>query len=243
MKVTYCSVKNKLQDKPNEDNIWVDSERNIFLVVDGVSRDRINGVYPHPSPSAILTAAFVDYCKSNYTTDCSLTTLFQNANNQIWKINESYVGDFKPSLVALILRFKENIIEWVSIGDCIGVLIKNGTMEIFNTKQTERLRKSDRKFDSKTIRTDICNNPEHSLAYGVLDGNKNANSFLEYGEFNVEKNDVILALTDGLEMIAKPEFTTIIITSNVHQIVLLAEQIEREQNIRTDDKTIIKIEI
>lgn len=243
MKVTSNIVKNKLPDKPNEDNIWIDIEQNVFLVVDGVSRDKENGVYPNPSPSAALTEAFINHCKLNYDNKSHLKTLFQNGNKEIKQINKDYIGYFKPGLVALIIRIQKNKVEWVSIGDCFGLLIRNNIARIFNTKQTEQLRKSNQKFDSKTIRTEICNNPSHPLAYGVLDGNVNADFFLQCGEFDIESNDTICIFSDGLEMFANPKLTNAILENTVDDIIALAEQIEVEQNIRTDDKTIIKVQI
>ncbi|MBN8675020.1 hypothetical protein PDL71_10880 [Lacibacter sp. MH-610] len=243
MRVTSSTVKNKLPDKPNEDNIWVDIGENVFLVVDGVSRDREDGVYPNPSPSVALTEAFVNFCKLRYDSKSNLKTLFQKANKEIEQINKGYTGYFKPGLVALIIRIQKSRAEWVSVGDCFGLLFRKTHVKIFNNKQTERLRKSNQKFDSKTIRTEICNNPNHPLAYGVLNGNANADFFMESGEFDIESNDTICIFSDGLEMFVNPKLSNYILENTVENIILLAEQLEIEQGIRTDDKTIIKIQI
>lgn len=45
--ISYGTLKNtKQQDKPNEDLVFGDLDRNIFILLDGVSRDTINGKYP-----------------------------------------------------------------------------------------------------------------------------------------------------------------------------------------------------
>lgn len=40
----YGTLKNtKMYEKPNEDFVLCDNERNIFILLDGVSRDKVNG--------------------------------------------------------------------------------------------------------------------------------------------------------------------------------------------------------
>ena len=38
-------------DKPNEDLFFFDEASGFAMILDGVSRDRENGIYPNPSPA------------------------------------------------------------------------------------------------------------------------------------------------------------------------------------------------
>lgn len=59
-KSTSVSIINsKNINKPNEDFYLCDDDRGIYLLVDGVSRDKINGIYPNPSPSFDVSKLFV----------------------------------------------------------------------------------------------------------------------------------------------------------------------------------------
>lgn len=50
--ISSCSIKNTIySDKPNEDSFFISKSDGVFGVLDGVSRDAINSVYPDPSPS------------------------------------------------------------------------------------------------------------------------------------------------------------------------------------------------
>lgn len=45
--------------KSNEDYALADDNNGIYIIVDGVSRDRLKGVYPEPSPSRHVSELFV----------------------------------------------------------------------------------------------------------------------------------------------------------------------------------------
>lgn len=68
-------INSKNINKPNEDYYFCDDERGIYLLVDGVSRDKINGIYPNPSPALDVSKLFV---KSAYS--FLLENISENAN-------------------------------------------------------------------------------------------------------------------------------------------------------------------
>lgn len=97
MKITYNTVKNTKQlDKPNEDIIFCDLEKNIYILLDGVSRDNENGKYPNPSPALDTTQILVteiynnillyDF-KENNLSDIILNSI-QKANDKVHLYNE-----------------------------------------------------------------------------------------------------------------------------------------------------------
>ena len=47
-------------DKPNEDLFFFDEATGFAMILDGVSRDRENGIYPNPSPACRADNAFAD---------------------------------------------------------------------------------------------------------------------------------------------------------------------------------------
>lgn len=47
-------------EKPNEDLALYNEKAHIGMLLDGVSRDKENGMYPVPSPSAVATKLFAD---------------------------------------------------------------------------------------------------------------------------------------------------------------------------------------
>ena len=47
-------------DKPNEDYFLVDRNNGIFIILDGVTRDKIDGIYPDPSPACEVSKIFID---------------------------------------------------------------------------------------------------------------------------------------------------------------------------------------
>ncbi len=55
----------------------------------------------------------------------------------------------------------------------------------------------------RIIRKEYRNNPAQPLAYGALTGEENAMKYVRTGEIEVEKRDIIIINTDGLEEIVK----------------------------------------
>ena len=45
-------------DKPNEDYFLVDRNNGIFIILDGVTRDKIDGIYPDPSPACEVSKIY-----------------------------------------------------------------------------------------------------------------------------------------------------------------------------------------
>ena len=56
----YSFKNTKAEDKPNEDLAVFNEELCVGMVLDGVSRDRENGIYPDPSPAQVATHIFSD---------------------------------------------------------------------------------------------------------------------------------------------------------------------------------------
>lgn len=192
-------------DKPNEDFVLCDDKHNIYILLDGVSRDRINGVYPNPSPAQLVSELFAeaayDYLKKAKRTDNLdvIRNAFIEGNKAIANYNADYEGDFLPGTVGIICVIYENTLLYGYIGDCYGRLIKQTETELFTTCQTEKIAEHKKEFTTYEIRNEICNNKQHPYAYGVLTGQEEAIDFVIMGRCSLEAIETVFLSSDGLE--------------------------------------------
>lgn len=101
--VSVCSLRNNIiTDKPNEDFYLFDNERNIYILLDGVTRDCIDGAYPIPSPSLAVSII------------CARTILSYNLKHST-VINEDLLVDAIREGNKSVQEFnldKDNFITW-----------------------------------------------------------------------------------------------------------------------------------
>lgn len=204
--ISSCgTVRNtKMYYKPNEDYVLCDDEKKIYILLDGVSRDKIDGKYPDPSPALEVTELFAkeayDYLQGNYD-QCSLEHIkkaFIRGNEAIAGYNAEY-EDFLPGTVGIVCVAYKDRLYYGYIGDCYGRFIVNGKVKIFTKCQTENIAAHKREFSASEIRNKICNNPQHPYAYGVLTGQKEAMEFVVLGECTLTNVDGIILSSDGME--------------------------------------------
>lgn len=165
-------------DKPNEDYFLVDRNNGIFIILDGVTRDKIDGIYPDPSPACEVSKIFIDKAY-NYIMNVSskesdylkiIKNAFVEGNKEIEKFNHSYLGSFLPGTVGIIAIIKDNKLFYGYIGDCIGILLNKQMKKEFTMCQTKLIHEHIKEFTAYEIRHNICNNIRHPYSYGVLDG-------------------------------------------------------------------------
>lgn len=208
--MTYIStcgtLKNtRIYDKPNEDFVLCDDERNIYILLDGVSRDKVNGKYPNPSPAREVSELFAieayDYLKGSYGQYGieKIKESFVKGNEAIENYNVKYNNDFLPGTVGIICIIDKNRLFFGYIGDCYGRLIRNNKVVIFTKCQTEKISIHRKEFSSSEIRNEICNNIKHPYAYGVLTGQKEALDFVVLGEYSLDNVDMVILSSDGME--------------------------------------------
>lgn len=204
--ISSCgTIKNtKIYDKPNEDFVLCDDERNIYILLDGVSRDKINGKYPNPSPAQEVTELFAreayDYLKKNsgqYDLE-QVKGAFIKGNEAIENYNTKY-NDFLPGTVGIICIVDEDRLFYGYIGDCYGRLISKSEIKFFTKCQTREIAIHKKEFSASEIRNKICNNPRHPYAYGVLTGQKEAMEFVVLGECSLTNVDMVFLSSDGME--------------------------------------------
>lgn len=209
-RVDFSTRKNtKVAGKPNEDFALADNENGIYILVDGVSRDKIDGVYPNPSPSEQVSRAFVrcahdSLCRRVLRAEDlpeMISQVFREGNERVRECNREYRGSFLPGTVGIIAVIREERLFYGYIGDCVGLLISGGEKRYFTTCQTRAVHEHIGEFTADQVRRDICNNKNHPCAYGVLDGREGAMDFILTGCLDLNQCDGILLATDGAEEI------------------------------------------
>lgn len=250
MKIESHTIKNnKFEDKPNEDVIRINETDEFvdIVLLDGVSRDRENGVYPNPSPATIITELFADNCINvmknenidNWSLDI-LKRIIETSNEQMKGYNVQHNLGFPAGCVGIILRVIRGKIYYAYIGDCTGVFLTNEEVKYFTFKQTEEVVKHKKELTTKQIRYEICNNINHPYGYGVWDGNPGAMDFVKYGEFDYKDGDVLLLFTDGAEEALYCQEYEAWKSTEIDRLIYIKEQ-EENKAIIYDDQAIIRV--
>lgn len=199
------SIRNrKDQQKPNEDYYLADDEKGIYILVDGVSRDKSGGIYPNPSPARIVSELFVN-CVYQVLAEAeapsmpaALREAVEAGNKTIRDYNAQthWENDFLPGTVGIAAVLRNGNLHYAYIGDCFGMVLNRGK-HIFTRCQTEEIVKHKKEFTSYEIRNLICNHIDHPYSYGVWNGDGGALDFVGYGEISLSGEDQILLCSDG----------------------------------------------
>lgn len=246
---TQYSKKNTIgNDKPNEDYILINDNKHYFIILDGVSRDRENGKYPNPSPSVEITQLlaqsiykYLQESLDNFPENNNIEKLLYNAmkfGNETVKEYPKYRHyGFLPGAVGIVSFIVNNVFYYAYIGDCIGLKISKKEHFIFTDKQTKLVQKYRHILDKYTIRNVICNNPNHPYAYGVLNGNEDADKFIKTGNFILNHGDKVILATDGLESYIMSYKEKIFELETAKDFVKNSDSKEEQE----DDKSVILI--
>lgn len=241
--VEYITRKNNISDKPNEDYIFVEEERNIYILLDGVTRDREAGKYPCPSPAVevnkIFVDRFIDVVRKDglyINTEAELKGVIEKANDAIGEYNLKFSHRFPAGAVGVIVVLTQEGFISAYIGDCYGAVLSEQSIKYFTEPQTKNIAIHKKEFTSDQIRFEICNNPNHVYAYGVLDGNKQANHFVITGKHKLNPEEKILLYSDGAINVEKLEVKDMYNES----VLKIADIIKNTTN---DDYSILRISL
>jgi serine/threonine protein phosphatase PrpC len=252
MQVTYTTKQNQSgTDKPNEDYVLVQPP--VYIVCDGVTRTLIDNRYPIPSPAAEASrifahAALKAVLESQATFPRErLMEGVRIGNEAVGVYNRErfseidYLQNDFAGTVAIVALIENQTLHYAYIGDCGGYLIRNGSISTFTHPQTEKIATYPHNYTIVQIRRDIRNNIAHEFCYGVFTGEETALSCVEYGEIPLQTGDQIILISDGLApyLDAPP----LLPLPSLGEIIAAMEGIERETRIRSDDKTIIRVEV
>lgn len=245
MVISYGSLKNtKYRDKPNEDLVFCDLKKNIFVLLDGVSRDKIDGKYPNPSPATEVA----EILKSNIHQELSVSSgdvserivaAMLKANTKVREYNREHILDFAAGAVGIVGVIENQRFYYGYIGDCYGRVIARGEADIFTTCQTREITKHKKEYSTYEIRHIICNNIAHPCGYGVLNGDKGASDFIRSGVIDCAEIDQIVLSSDGME----DYFSSISIEEICKRSAEeLLEKSQEYNDQAQDDRSVIKIE-
>ncbi len=248
LNVSSDTVKNTvLKDKPNEDILYCDKKKNLFILLDGVSRDKEKGIYPNPSPAAEVVEIMVEEIRR--TIDSAelqegkisdlIMLAIQNANHEVGLYNKERKLSFAAGAVGIISIIYQGFIYYAYIGDCYGRLFYGDRVFLFTKCQTELISKHKKEYTAYEIRELICNNKEHPYAYGVLNGDERAMDFICTGKMDITDVEHIILSSDGLEKFIASSEENLLKEKNADE--LLREAIIYN-NEKQDDRTIIKID-
>lgn len=191
-------------DKPNEDYFWFDEAAGAALVLDGVTRDRENGVYPDPSPARIATERFAQAASAALTAPDGtpgerLLAAVKAGSAAVAQANAGAPTDFLPGTVGVLTLAEEGRLHYAYVGDSNGILLSKGRAAAFTEPQTKAVHDHRGEFSAYEIRAHICNNARHPCGYGVWTGQSGAMDFLRMGSMVLAPGDRVLLCTDGLD--------------------------------------------
>lgn len=195
--------------KVNEDSLF--ASENTFGVFDGatslekyMNEDGLTG--------GIIASRFVS---KTFSQDKELSEILKEANTQLRELMLSSGVDIKQginrwSTTASVVRLYENYFEWANIGDSSILVIdedetynlispyKNHDLEVLKLVKDFDKNKIDNLWEYQPfVNASIKLQNNRNITYGVLDGSKEAESFISGGTVSLENIKHILLLTDG----------------------------------------------
>ncbi len=238
--------------KPNEDRLLVDGERGIFIVLDGVTR--VHSEYEKaPFESAARDVGDI-FIKEVYAYICDhisdpdpraiLEGAVREANALIKdyrsKKSEAEWG-FYPSTLGIISILRDGRLYYLSVGDCIGVLLRGSSKILFAREFA--LEAVDLHGVSKKDRYAIyCNHPENHLSYTVFNGDEVVMRGVEYSFLDIHEGDVLFLATDGIGDYLKYEKIGELKKRSADEIISHSGEYDAPPYAEyADDKTLIKL--
>ncbi len=243
--ISSFSLKNNIYTtKPNEDNLFIIEDISAFGVLDGVSRDAVNGAYPEHSPSYDVAHLICDVISNELISQSKIDKIhiekaILKANDTVLQYNtRNELIAFPAGAVGVFCMIKDHTMHYSYIGDCFGFIVRNNLAIPFTHKQTSDVIENYDKFSLDFIRTNICNNPKHPYGYGVINGSISAEDFIISGSLELKSNDIIFLSSDGCE--------NVLDSATIDDLVnLSAEDLIKKYctGVNQDDRTLIKIKI
>jgi len=258
--VKYKSVKNSYTEKPNEDYLLIDIVNDIYIISDGITRTNFTNDYPNPSPSSTVAEIFsksvynfISQFRNNYESEQLLYKAIIDANKNIKEYNNrtfpnvDYLGNDYAGTVFIMGIIQNGFLYYAYVGDCICLAVKNNRVELMTEIQTSKIESYRKKFgfsDEATlnIRKNFRNNPFHPNGFGAITGEPGCIDFIVLDKIELEKFDRIILMSDGLLDILrlKPD---VFIKGDINNIIDEAHLVEKELDLRSDDKSIVVLDL
>jgi hypothetical protein len=254
----------------SEDSVVINEKINVYGVFDGATpvllfkdENGMNGAY-------LASNIFKDYFHRLYRSNHSLVEGIMAANRILrehmekYKVNQEKYEDLWSTCAAIIKIEENGKISYAQLGDCmiiaefqngnIKALTRDTVKDISNRAKAwrEELRKQGVKIPAEEYyqnRTEqlIFNRSLANMenGYSVANGKKEVLKFIQHGQVNISEIKTLLLITDGLfhPKYSIEETFTKIQTSGLHAYSNELEQYEKRNNLRSDDKSGIMINL
>ncbi|MBU0534862.1 hypothetical protein KKC62_01660 [Patescibacteria group bacterium] len=217
---------------PQEDCYLHSNKENIFVVADGVTHDPTDPtLYPVPSDSyevaRIICNQVVHNLESkNFSTD-SIKQAYLEANKEVAKFNcksplyknKENNGFTIGAATTSTIWIKENRLIYGVLDDCFISVFGNDLVDhpMLKSYVEQSAKYLDGNFDWGKIETrkhwrkDIRNHQVivdgKEYGYGVIDGREGFEQYLQTGEVELKKGDLVCVYTDGfIQLLQNQEF-------------------------------------
>lgn len=244
---------NRELSKPNEDKLFIDRERGIFIVLDGITRPHAEyESRPMQSAAKDFGEEFLDSVLtylSIHIDELEPKELLLNAvktgNDRLDRLREKKSleeWEFYPGTLGIISLLRDNVLHYVSVGDCLATLIRGNSKILFGREPA--LEAVDLHNVSKQDRYGIyCNHPENHLSYTIFNGDGVVMNGVEYSFIDLHEGDVLFLGSDGIGCCLKYEKTAILKEKSVGEIFEISKKYDTLPYAEyADDKTLIKLE-
>ena len=269
LKVSSLLRKNKESKyyKPCEDYLIAENEQRIFILMDGATRFvKDAGVYPDPSPSSQAARIICDvsysvlkslaFSEANYQMAFSQTAIEANAalkkyNDSLFPIIDYLENDYS-SAGGVISAIRNGYFLYSYIADPQIYLIRDHQITLLRQPQTcavedfikelHRRGITDPAVVQKTVCKAVRNTQSSPYRFGVFTGEESALPFLQFGSVKLENGDKILLTSDGLAPVWEHD-RDVLLAEELEFILDAADRIDKQRNLRSDDKAAILIEV
>lgn len=244
---------------PNEDYYICDSQNDVYIVMDGITRNKVeykgNGSIAY-DVSKLFADTIYEYIV-NHLPSCSdyknaklmLEEGFIIANKAVDEMlvsrQKEHINFERPGAVGIVSVIINRKLIYAGVGDCMAILIREGQRMILSDKQTffpfHYLKKEQNR---KELVERFVNSKTEPYGYGVVDGQESAINYFKVSYVNLESNDKVFIVSDGISDLIQYEKVDNFINLSLNEMIIKSN----EQDILMDkpyfdDKTIIKIDI
>lgn len=249
----------------NEDAIYVNQRRGVFVVADGVTRRGFTGAYPNPSPAAEAARAIVEAAGTALSNHhqrlipASVSNAMSRGNRAVQDLNQrlslcddhNYWDRDLAGAVAACLVLRPHHFLYGFIGDC-GLAHFDVTGKLFwhTPDMLEPIIKQGlippieeigEKQRFIIVRRDLRNKPRAPHpTYGVFTGEKAALDYVQAARRGYDPGDILAVYSDGAApfVTADPEFGLLLALGEEKDIqAYVAQRSSPKQH--NDEKTLI----
>lgn len=253
-KVEWASATNSRQElqKPNEDRLFFDEAKGIFILLDGVTR--VHSEYhehPYESASADVGDIFIDEVYQfmlEHIDDSEPETILRgaiataNAKIKDYRTKKTKSEwNFYPSTLGFVGLIRDRMLHYVGVGDCMGAIIRRNAKILLGKEWA--LEALDKQIITKRERYNTyCNHPENELSYTVFNGDDLVMAGLNCSFIDLYEGDTLFIVSDGIGDYIKYEKSKNLVIQSPEQIIARSSKYDAPPYAEyADDKTIIKI--